>query len=97
VRRLALVSAPFRRDGWFPEVLAGMLLRVPTLLVYGDADSIPPSHAAEFFALLGGGLHDAGLDGTPPTDMRLAILPGLSHYNIFQAPQLPDIVAGFIS
>ena len=112
VRKLALVSTPCRRDGWFPEVLAGMaqvgraafdqlkqspmyqawsqvapdreafpalmdktgeLLRqpydwsdevkrltIPTLLVYADADSIPPSHAAEFFALLGGGLKDAG-------------------------------------
>lgn len=35
-------------------------LAVPTLLVYADADSIPVSHAAEFFGLLGGGLRDAG-------------------------------------
>ena len=26
---------------------------MPTLLIYGDADSISPAHAAEFFALLG--------------------------------------------
>lgn len=24
VRRMAIISAPFRRDGWYPEVLAGM-------------------------------------------------------------------------
>ena len=149
VRRLALVSIPCRRDGWFPEVLAGMAevssagfdqikrsamyqdwlavapdpgsfpvlmdktgellrtpydwteevrrLEMPTLLVYGDADSIPPSHAAEFFALLGGGLKDAGWDGSLRTDMRLAILPGRTHYDVFQAPQLATVVDEFTS
>jgi hypothetical protein len=29
--------------------------------------------------------------------MRLAILPGLTHYNIFQAPQLAAVVAEFIA
>jgi len=149
VRRLALVSVAFRRDGWFPEVRAafdqmssagfdqmrqspmyqswcevapdrdafpalmdktGDLLRqpydwtedvrgltTPTLLVYGDADSIPPAHAAEFFALLGGGVRDAGWDGSLTTRMRLAILPGLTHYDIFTAPQLATVVAAFIA
>lgn len=42
-------------------------ITTPTLLVYADADSIPPAHAAEFFALLGGGLQDAGwTDRWPP-------------------------------
>jgi pimeloyl-ACP methyl ester carboxylesterase len=45
---------------WTDEVKR---LTSPTLLVYGDADSIPPAHAAEFFALIGGGLRDAGWDG----------------------------------
>ena len=149
VRRLALVSTPFRRDAWFPEVLAGMaqisragfdqmrqssmyeawsevapdreafpalmdktgqLLRrpydwtseikrltAPTLLVYADADSIPPSHAAEFFGLLGGGLHDAGWDGSLATEMHLAILPGETHYTIFHAPQLAALVTDFLA
>jgi pimeloyl-ACP methyl ester carboxylesterase len=149
VRRLVVVSAPCRRDGWYPGVLAGMdqigragfdqmkqapmyrawaevapdraafpelmdktgdLLRrpydwtsevsrltMPTLLVYGDADSIPPGHAAEFYALLGGGLRDAGWDGSLPGSARLAILPGLTHYNIFTSPQLAAVVTGFIS
>ncbi len=64
-------------------------LTVPVLLVYGDADSIPPAHAAEFFALLGGGLRDAGLDGSLPSASRLAILPGISHYAIFSARNWP--------
>jgi pimeloyl-ACP methyl ester carboxylesterase len=79
---------------WTGEVKG---LTAPTLLVYADADSIPPAHAAEFFALLGGGLQDAGWDGTLPTSMRLAILPGLTHYNIFGAPQLAALVAGFLA
>jgi len=148
VRRLALVSFPFRRDGWLPEVRAAMeqvgsggfemmrqtplyeawarvapdadafptlmdrtgeLLRrpydwreevaaltLPTLLVYADADSIPTAHAAEFFALLGGGVADGAWDGSVPTEMRLAILPGLTHYNIFSAPALVPVVEAFL-
>ena len=72
-------------------------LEMPTLLVYGDADSIPPSHAAEFFALLGGGLKDAGWDGSLRTAMRLAILPDRTHYDVFQAPQLATLVDEFTS
>jgi pimeloyl-ACP methyl ester carboxylesterase len=149
LRRLVIVSAPCRRDGWFPGVLAGMaqvgragfdqmkqtpmyrawaevapdagafpdlmdktgdLLRrpydwtgevsqltMPTLLVYADADSIPAAHAAEFYALLGGGLRDAGWDGSQAGSARLAILPGLTHYNIFASPQLGAVVEEFIS
>src|SRR5207248_4502688 len=111
VERLVLVSTPFKRQGWYPEMTAGMdamgpatadylrqtplyqtyeqvapdandwpilveqlteLLQhdydwsaeipglpMPVMLVIGDADGLPPSHAAEFFALLGGGQRDA--------------------------------------
>jgi hypothetical protein len=48
---------PRRPYDWTEEIKQ---LSIPTLLVYGDADSVPPSHAAAFFALLGGGLKDAG-------------------------------------
>ena len=147
VRRLVIVSAPCRRDAWFPEVLAafdGMTsalfdmfrqgpmyteyvkmapdpgafpalmdktgdllrqpydwssevaaLRMPTLLAYADADSIPPSHAAQFYGLLGGGLRDAGWDGTGRSAARLAILPGTTHYNIIDSPLLAQAVADF--
>lgn len=148
VRRLVVLSAPVRRDGWHPDVLAGMdqvgsagfemmrhspmyaayaavapdpeafpalmdktgdLLRgtydwteeirglgLPALLVYADADSIPPSHAAEFYALLGGGLRDAGWDGSGRPASRLAILPGRTHYDVFAAPELAGLVTGFL-
>ena len=78
---------------WTEEVRA---LTVPTLLVYADADGIPPSHAAEFFALLGGGLRDAGWDGSQRPRGGLAILPGRTHYDVFEAPLLPEVVTGFL-
>jgi pimeloyl-ACP methyl ester carboxylesterase len=79
---------------WTDEVRG---LRVPTLLVYADADGIPPSHAAEFFALLGGGLRDAGWDGAQRPASRLAILPGHTHYDVFEAPALVPAVAAFLA
>lgn len=79
---------------WTDEVRS---LTVPTMYVLGDADSIPPSHGAEVFALLGGGLADAGWDGTLPTPHRLAILPGQTHYDIFEAPALTQAVTRFLA
>jgi pimeloyl-ACP methyl ester carboxylesterase len=149
VRRLVSVSMPCRRDGWFPEVRAGMdnlgrslfgqmsqsplyaawkaaapdpeafprlmdkmgeLVRSPydwteevrhiraaTMLVFGDADSVPASHAAEFYALLGGGLKDADWDGSGKGVNRLAILPGQTHYDIFESAQLAAVVDEFLA
>lgn len=71
-------------------------LRTPTLLVYGDADSVPPAHAASFFALLGGGKEDAGWDRAKMPASRLAILPGTTHYDIFASPLLAAVVAPFL-
>ena len=77
---------------WSAEVAA---LRVPTLLVYGDADSVPPAHAAAFFGLLGGGKEDAGWDRAKMPVSRLAILPGTTHYDIFASPLLAAVVTPF--
>ena len=149
VRKLVLVSAPCRRDAWFPEVLAafdqmssatlfdqlrrspvyeawaavapdpgsfpalidktGELLRtpydwsdevrrlaIPVLLAYGDADSVSPAQASALFALLGGGLRDAGWDGSLAPASRLAILPGTNHYEIGASPRLAAAVADFL-
>ena len=70
-------------------------LRPQTLLVYADADSIPASHIAEFYALLGGGLSDAGWDDSGRISAELAVLPGLSHYNIFQSELLATVADEF--
>lgn len=148
VRKLVVVSNPFRRDGWYPENLAGVdrmgpeaaepmkqsptyevyssiapkvedwpvlfaklgdllrrdydwsagvaVLPMPTLLVFGDADSVNPAHAAEFFGLLGGGQRGAGWDGSGMPQNRLAILPGTTHYDIFSSPALASTVAPFL-
>ena len=148
VDRLVLVSVPFRRDGWFPEIAAAMrqftpehgeamkqsrmyaayarvaprpgdwpvlhakmgaLLSVdydwsaevaritaPTMLVYADSDSIRPAHMVEFFALLGGGLCDAGWDGSGRPMGRLAIMPGTTHYDIFDSSALAAPVLEFL-
>ena len=71
-------------------------LPMPVLLAVGDNDSFPPAHAAEFFALLGGGLRDAGWDGAGRSVCRLAIVPGGTHYNMFQQPELARATAAFL-
>jgi pimeloyl-ACP methyl ester carboxylesterase len=148
VRKLVLVSTPFKREGWYPEVLAGMeqmgpeiaepmkqtpmyqqyariapqpedwpvlltklgellrrdydwstdvvAMKVDTLIVVGDADSVRTAHAVAFFELLGGGKVDAGWDGSGMSNARLAILPAMTHYNIFSSPQLAAVVAPFL-
>jgi len=149
VRKLVLVSTPFKRDGWYPEVLAGMAqmgpdaaepmkqtpmyqsyaasaprpqdwpvlltklghllrqdydwsqavvgLRLPTLLVAGDADSVRTAHAVQFFEMLGGGQRDAGWDGSGLSSARLAILPSTTHYTIFSKPELAAAVVPFLA
>jgi pimeloyl-ACP methyl ester carboxylesterase len=71
-------------------------LSMPVMLVIGDADGLPPSHAVEFFRLLGGGLRDANWDRSGMTRHRLAILPGVTHYDINVAPALAATVIPFL-
>jgi len=148
VNKLVLVSFPFKRDGWYPEMVAGMQqmnasalefmkntpiyanyiavapnpdhfaalcdkmgammrgdydwgtevteLNMPVLLVYGDADGAPPSHAAQFFELLGGGKRDGSWDNSGMSKSQLAILPGITHYTIFSSPALAAAVTPFL-
>lgn len=72
-------------------------LPMPVLFVAADADGFPPTHAAEVFSLLGGGLRDPGWDGNPGRPAsQLAILPGTSHYDVLDAPALPALVERFL-
>jgi pimeloyl-ACP methyl ester carboxylesterase len=143
VRKLVVVSATFKRDGWYPEILAAMAqmgpaageqmkqsplyrlypsvnwavlftklgdllrkdydwskevaaIKSPTMIVFADADAVRPAHAIEFFGLLGGGQKDAGLDGSGRPANQLAILPGLTHYNISSNPALATVVSPFL-
>ena len=73
-------------------------LQVPTMLVAADADMAPPSHYVEAFKLLGGGLRDGGWmgEGRPKGGHALAILPGLTHYNIGMSPLLATVANVFL-
>ena len=79
---------------WTDDIRA---IRSPTLLVAGDADFMPPSHIAEFYALLGGGQRDGGWDGSGMSSARLAILPGATHYAIAGMSLLAEIANAFFS
>ena len=73
-------------------------LRVPTLIVAADADMAPPSHHVEIFKLLDGGLRDGGWmgEGRPKGGHALAILPGLTHYNLFSSPLFAAVTLAFL-
>lgn len=149
VRRLVIVSAPFARDGFFPEMLpmqaavgAAMAdamkqtpmyqsyarvapkpedfprlldrmgefmrqpydwteevksLKGPVMLVYGDADMVRPEHVLRVYQLLGGGLKDAGWQREHMSKNRLAIIPNLTHYEMFDSPVLVSTVLPFLN
>ena len=149
LQKLVLVSCPFKRTGWFPDLLAQQdqmgpaaadalkqtpmyqsylkqapkpedwtklvtkmsvaikkdydwskevaAIKLPVLLVAADADGVMPGHMVEFFKLLGGGLKDAGWDGTGRPASQLAIIPGYTHYDLFMAPVLSDIIKSFLN
>lgn len=149
VRRLALVSAGYAQDGFYPEMLPmqaqvgasmaeamkdtpmyqsyaaiapnpaefpklldrmGEFMRkpynyaedvktlgMPVMLVYADSDMFRPEHIVSFYQLLGGGLKDAGWGREHMSKNRLAILPDLTHYEMFLSPALATTVLPFLN
>lgn len=149
VRRLAVVSAGFAQDGYYPEMIEqqvqigahmaemmegtpmhesyvsvapnpdefpllldrmGDLMRrpfdwsddvkeleMPVMLVYGDSDMFRPEHVVQFYKLLGGGHRDAGWMRENMSTNRLAILPDLTHYETFMAPDVAETVLSFLN
>jgi len=73
-------------------------LRVPTLIMAADVDMAPPSHFAEVFTLLDGGVRDGGWDGSgrPQGGHALAILPNTTHYNLVFSPLFAATVLAFL-
>jgi pimeloyl-ACP methyl ester carboxylesterase len=148
VRRLAIISAPYAQNGFFPEMLPqqaavgaamadhmketpmytsyvavapnpndfprlldrmGELMRrpydwsdevkrlpMPVMLVYGDSDMMRPEHIVQFYQLLGGGLKDAGWQREHMSRNRLAILPDVTHYEMFLSPDLAPTILPFL-
>ncbi len=93
-RLLKKIGEAMKQDFDFSKQLAS--LQAPTLVMAADADLFPPSHAVEFFGLLGGGKRDGGWDGSGRPKSRLAILPGLTHYNIFADPLMVAVALPFL-
>ena len=71
-------------------------LAMPVMLVYGDSDMIKPEHIVQFYQLLGGGLKDAGWAREHMSRNRLAILPDVTHYEMFLTPQLVTATLPFL-
>jgi pimeloyl-ACP methyl ester carboxylesterase len=90
------IGASMAKDFDFSNEVRG--LKVPTLIVAADADMAPPSHYVEAFKLLDGGLRDGGWmgEGRPKGGHALAILPGLTHYNIGASPLLAVVALDFL-
>lgn len=73
-------------------------LQTPTLLVFADHDAVSTRHVAEFFSLFGGGLKDPGFEGQPQfSRARLAILPGYTHYNLCNGPDMARVIEGYLT
>jgi pimeloyl-ACP methyl ester carboxylesterase len=91
---IAKTSDALKHDyDWTAEVRG---LKPRTQLIFADADSARPDHIVEFYGLLGGGLRDAGWDGSAQPANRLAILPGHSHYDILTSPLLVPVISEFL-
>lgn len=72
-------------------------LTMPVMLVYGDSDMIRPEHIVSFYQLLGGGLRDAGWQREHMSKNRLAIVPDVTHYELFISPRLVGTVMPFLN
>jgi len=146
VERLVVVSQPFKRAAWYPEVLGafeamaahapqiaqniagspmGALypdvkwealvrkigeleshdydwstdvakIRARTLLVFADADAMHPEHMVDFYKLLGGGQHDAGMDGARRPAAQWAVLPGTTHYDLLATDAVAKAAVPFL-
>lgn len=79
---------------WREEIRA---LPMPALLVFADHDSVTMQHIAEFFALFGGGVREPGVIDPQFSRARLAIIPGYTHYNLHQAPEVAQVIERFLT
>lgn len=95
-RLLDKIGALMAQDFDFSEELRGV--QVPTQIVCADADMAPPARYVEMFALLDGGLRDGGWmgEGRPTGGHALAVLPGLTHYNLCASPLFAAVTLDFL-
>ena len=95
-RLLDKIGESMSKDFDYSEEMRG--LQVPTMIVCADADMAPPSHYVEAFKLLDGGLRDGGWmgEGRPKGGHALAVLPGLTHYNLGVSPLFAAVALDFL-
>lgn len=84
-KMIALAKEPI---AWETDVKA---LKIPVLIIAGDADFTTLEHSVAFFRLLGGGV--MGGMGKPLPASRLAILPATTHITIIDQT---DLLIAFI-
>jgi pimeloyl-ACP methyl ester carboxylesterase len=72
-------------------------LQMPVQLIFGDSDMIRPEHIVRFYQLLGGGLRDAGWTREHKSKNQLAILPDLTHYELFMSPLFASTALRFVN
>jgi pimeloyl-ACP methyl ester carboxylesterase len=87
----ALMRRPY---DWSDDVAK---LTMPVMIVFGDSDMYRPESIIRFYQLLGGGQRDAGWMRENQSRNRLAILPDVTHYDIFLSPALPATVLPFLN
>jgi pimeloyl-ACP methyl ester carboxylesterase len=95
-RLLNKIGEAMSKDVDFTDEVRG--LQMPTMIVAGDSDMAPPSHYVEAFKLLDGGLRDGGWmgEGRPKGGHALAILPGVTHYNMATSPLFAAVTLAFL-
>jgi len=71
-------------------------LKMPVMLIFGDSDMYRLEHVVDFYQLLGGGQRDAGWMREHMSQNRLAILPDLTHYEMFMSPRLVETALPFL-
>lgn len=65
------------------------------ILVAGDSDMFKLESIVDFYKLLGGDLRDAGWAREHQSKNRLAILPNVTHYDMFLAPAMATTTLQF--
>ena len=87
-----LIALEHEPQAWGDDVKA---LKMPVLLIAGDADAMTLEHTVALFRLLGGGV--MGDMGTPLSQSRLAILPATSHTAVIdQVDLLAALIEPFL-
>lgn len=71
-------------------------LEMPIMLIYPDGGMIRLEHIVKFYHMLGGGLRDPGWNRKYMPQNRLAILPNLTHYDIFLSPEMVETALTFL-